>query len=102
MYLGKATLLYNEDGTVKQASFSTELHVNLDDMSQVVNELNSVQGTEEQIKDQACRVLGSYFSMMTNVELADRTDHPIEATIETCEKYDNGNVKKCVVALAMQ
>lgn len=103
MNLGKVTLLYGEDGTVKQASFSTDLQVNVEDIVQVTHKLNTIQcDSEEHIREQALHVMASYFSMMTNVELADRVDHPIQATVETCDKYDNGNVKKCIVALAMQ
>lgn len=94
--IGTATINYNESGKVKTASFIAGA---VNATPELINQLRSLNGAENEeiIKDNAGLLLGSFFSQISNIELADRDQWEIITEIQSCSHYSNGNVKTCAI-----
>lgn len=52
---------------------------------------------EVKVKLSADLVLATWFNDILEIELADRDKYEVKSEVITCEKYDSGNVKLCVI-----
>jgi uncharacterized protein YdeI (YjbR/CyaY-like superfamily) len=93
--IGITTIEYNEDTTVKIAKFTPTMEVSIpDELLQKLKESGEWKDPEK-LKENSDFIFASWFSKMNDIELADREVSEIVSEIIVCEKYPNGNIKKC-------
>jgi len=97
--IGIVTMNYNEDGTViKELShFTPTLKTTID--TDIEEQLLTIKGENdsETLKHNANAVLAGFFTQITNIELADRSEYVVDSEVVTCEKYPTGGIKTCVL-----
>lgn len=99
--IGRVTLQYNEDGTIKYAQYNPLINVPFG--KDLLNQLEKIEGKDAQkVEDQAKLVFGAWFDRVSNIELSDRTIHPINSEMELCNKYPNGNPKLCIILFTIE
>lgn len=94
--IGIAELKYNIHGFVVMSSFKPSL--NIEHTEKLAEILNKIECTDvSKIKQQADIVFASWFSRITDIEIADRSKYVISSNIITCKKFKNGKTKNCAI-----
>jgi hypothetical protein len=91
--IGKTVIKYNQDGTVRRASFIPQLKIEAPpDLK-----LKMKHGSKEEIKDNADMVMAAWFNKVNDIELSDRELYEIKSEIVKCELWEPGKVKTCII-----
>lgn len=95
--IGRATIEYNLDGIVTSAKFDPMLDVNLG--PEILSQLTQIKnGSQDELQSNSDFILGTFFSKMTEIELADRNLFVVKSKVVDCVKYVvNSSVAKCVL-----
>lgn len=94
--IGVVTTNYDEQGKLISANFKPTMQVELSDsVKRMLDQALQKDDNVESLKRNSDFVLGSFFSKMTEIELADREDYEIVSEILDCHTYENGKVKFC-------
>lgn len=101
--IGKTTIIYDETGKLLSASFQPTVSIDSDES--ILSEMKDISNRDvESIKSNAELVFAQWFrktdNLITEIELSDREEFHVTSEIEKCEKYDNGSVKRCVIAFS--
>jgi len=97
-YLGQATLEYSPEGELLKAVFVPKMEIKLDQPTVVKLQESVSNNTKfKQLKHNADMVLASWFSAITEIELADRESYTIVSEAVICDKYPDKTVQKCVI-----
>lgn len=101
--IGLVTIDYNPEGILVSANFKPTMQVELsDETKQSLNENLKNQENSDVLKENSDLVLGTFFSAMTEIELADREEYEIVSEIDKCDTYENGATKQCVIKYLFQ
>lgn len=99
--IGSATLIYNEDGTLKQGYFTPTMKIDLDD--ETIGQLYGVPCQDsEQIRNHSELIISNWFNKMTEIELTDRIQYKIVSKIINCTMYSEKQVKSCIIEFSLQ
>ena len=101
--IGTAEIEYDENGVVVNAGFKPVMELVFDESMKKLLKA-SVQGDEkeEEIQHNADMILASWFSQISDVELAERDEQEIVSEIVGCEKFDSGKIKICRIQYTFQ
>lgn len=97
--IGKAVIEYNEDGSIKSASFKSELNISTDVLTEHIDALKDVKN-EQQINDASQYLLSLMFSKITELELRDVDKFDIVNTVKC--KLDGNRIQKCIIKYYLQ
>lgn len=102
MNIGVVTMKYAQDGSSLDSYFKPTMKVHIAEniakalaVSMVERSLTPNDPTI--VKEKADLVLASFFSKMTEIELAERDEYEIKSEIVNCTKWPNGNVRLCQI-----
>jgi hypothetical protein len=100
--IGFVTIKYKEDGTIANAGFQPTMNLPMDAL--FLEQLRSVNcsTSSDDVKHNSDMIFSAFFNKINEIELADRTEWEVKSEIESCEKYDNGNVKSCKIKYVYQ
>lgn len=93
--IGIVTITYNNQGDVVSADFNPTMRIEVqEDLKQ---QLISVKENEdsEKLQANADLVMGAWFSKITDIELADRSEYHIVSELLRCNRYPDGKVRLC-------
>lgn len=101
MKIGKATIVYDENGNAVEATFTPSSQFN--DLSKFRDQLLQVKGGEqEKIISNAERVMASWLNQVNDVELADREQYKITSQVRDCVKNDLGDVRSVSIQFNLE
>jgi hypothetical protein len=94
--LGIVTIEYDEKGDVTSASFKPETHIKFD--KHLLQQLQSVHSSKDVdvLKENIQFVVGGWWSVLNQIELADRDKYEEAIEIIECERYRTNMIKRCV------
>lgn len=95
--IGIATIEYNKIGKMTRGIFKPTMEVNVpEEIRMAIKELDANKD-EKVLMENASMVLASWFTEVTKIELADRTEYHIVGRIVECLKHSNGQIRKCQI-----
>ena len=98
IYLGRAIINYDENGYMTKSEFTPyskiiieeEFASKIGEKIQNVTDLRTIQHNSEM-------VLATWFSQMTDIELADPEKFSIVSSNVECLKHENNMIKQCII-----
>lgn len=99
MDIGVVTISHDKDGNMGEAYFKPTMQVSLDKSLVPALTAGTMASTDnpEYIRNQADIVMASFFSKITEIELADRDKYELKSEIIQCSKWGNGAVRTCKI-----
>lgn len=91
------------DGKAESAVLKAEYNFNKDELAQLLHDGLPVHTEDcDQVKQLAETILASYFSGMTEIELADREKFKITSEVKDCKYTMQGTVLSCDIEFFLE
>lgn len=99
--IGRSTVTFDENGEITEASFKPNVEIKAD--APLLDTFRKLSGSDDpdSIKTQSEILMSKWFNATSEaldwLENADRDVYEITGEVVTCEKYNNGKVKTCII-----
>lgn len=102
LQIGIATVQYDEQGKVTHARFKPTLEITVSPLlKDMLKDITATTDKETTLHN-AEAAFASWFSKMTEIELADRDEYEIAVSNTTCHKHSNGIVSACYISFVFR
>lgn len=93
--IGTATLIFTETGAFKQGSFKPDA-ISIPFVGPDLTQVDLCENVE-QIQQKADEVFATWFSRMSEIELADREKYTIKSKVTKCVTFASGRPQVCEI-----